>query len=339
MNVEFAWPWLLASLPLPLFVAQLCPRAPEKAGAALRIPFFAAVRAANSANLLPRSRLRLSLAALAWVLLVVAASRPQFVGDPLQMPVSGRDLMVAVDISGSMAVQDMVLGDQAADRLTAVKAVAGEFIERREGDRVGLILFGKRAYLQTPLTFDRQTVRTLLDESVVGLAGKETAIGDAIGLAVKRLREQPQANRALVLLTDGANTAGAVDPLKAADLAAAEDITVYTIGVGAEEMVVDSFLGAQRVNPSADLDEKALTAIAQKTNGRYYRARDIRSLREIYELLDDMEPVSLDHATFRPVRELYRWPLGGALMLVALAAIAASGLGIRRRPQGLRYGG
>jgi Mg-chelatase subunit ChlD len=147
---------------------------------------------------------------------------------------AGRDLMLAVDISGSMREEDMLIGNQVVDRLTAVKAVAGDFIERREGDRIGLILFGQQAYLQTPLTFDRATARTLLFESAVGLAGRETAIGDAIGLAVKRLRDAPAAERVLVLLTDGANTAGSIAPLKAAELANEAGMRIHTIGVGGD---------------------------------------------------------------------------------------------------------
>ena len=183
------------------------------------------------------------LAATAWCLLVLASCRPQWLGDPVEQAVSGRDLMLAVDLSGSMEEQDFIVNGKPVDRLTATKQVAGEFIKRRTGDRIGLILFGTRAYLQTPLTFDRQTVLTLLYESALGLAGENTAIGDAIGLAVKRLRKQSTESRVLILLTDGANTAGEVSPLKAADLAADENLKIYTIGIGADEMIVRSFFG------------------------------------------------------------------------------------------------
>jgi Ca-activated chloride channel family protein len=325
MTLEFAWPWLFAVLPLPLLVAWLAPRAPEMPGPAVRVPFYAALsRLAAGRGSVP-SRWRLLLALLAWVLLVGAAARPQFVGHPVRLPVTGRDLLLAVDLSQSMATEDMQLGQQVMDRLTAVKVVAGDFIDHRKGDRLGLILFGDRAYVQTPLTFDRQTVHTLLDEAVIGLAGKSTAIGDAIGLAVKRLRERPAENRVLILLTDGANTAGSVDPLKAAELAAREGVRIYTIGVGADEMLVSSFFGTQRV-PSTELDEGTLTAIAKKTGGEYFRARDIKGLQKIYALLDKLEPVSHDKQTFRPVHELYPWPLAGALLVTALLALGSSGL-------------
>ncbi len=336
MNLEFAWPWLLAALPLPLLVVWLVPRAAHTPVSALRVPFYAALVAGGGKAKAGRSRLRLTAAVLAWLLLVGAAARPQFLGDPIRLPVSGRDILLAVDISGSMETQDMRLGQRLTDRLTAVKFVAGDFIERRMGDRLGLILFGDQAYVQTPLTFDRSTVRTLLEEAAIGLAGKRTAIGDAIGLAVKRLRDQPQENRVLVLLTDGANTAGSVDPLKAADLAAQEGVRIYTIGVGAEETLVRGFFGTQRV-PATELDEKTLTVIAAKTGGRYFRARDIAGLQEIYGLLDQLEPVSEDEQTFRPVRELYLWPLAAALGISALLVLAASGLQRRLPLSGMRH--
>ena len=336
MTLELAWPLLLLALPLPLLAAWLLPRAPVPAGTALRLPFFNALHAALGERRSTPQRGRLLLAAVGWLLLVIAAARPQFIGEPLQLPVSGRDLLLAVDISGSMETADMQLGRQVTDRLTAVKAVAGEFIERREGDRLGLILFGEQAYLQAPLTFDRKTVRTLLNEAAIGLAGKSTAIGDAIGLAVKRLRDQPQENRVLVLLTDGANTAGSVDPLKAADLAAAEGLRIYSIGVGAESRLVRGLLGSRQVSNN-ELDEATLTAIAEKTGGRYFRARDIAGLEAIYQLLDELEPASQEEEVFRPVRELYAWPLAGALLISVLLALAASGLTLPGRQREARH--
>jgi len=201
--------------------------------------------------------------------------------------------------------------------LRVVKQVAGEFIQRRRGDRVGLILFGSRAYLQTPLTFDITTTATLLDESEIGLAGRETAIGDAIGLAVKRLREDTTAQRVLIVLTDGANTAGEMEPLQSAQFAAREEMTIYTIGVGADEMMIQDVFGSRVVNPSADLDEDALRAIAELIGGRYFRARDTAELEEIYIQLDELEPVESDQKVVRPVSEWFYWPLAAAFMLAA----------------------
>ena len=321
-GLTLAWPWLLLLLPLPWLVRRLFSAAPRAGLQALRVPWFTPM-APSRAGWLRRPVLAL-LAGVVWVLLLLAAARPQWVGEILTLPVTGRDLLLAVDISGSMDTQDMILDQRAVNRLAVVKKVAGEFIQRRKGDRVGLVLFGSRAYLQTPLTFDRDTVDHLLQEAAIGLAGKATAIGDAIGLAVKRLQDQPADSRVLILLTDGANTAGSITPRKAAELAAAADLRIYTIGVGAEEMLERSLFGTRRVNPSSDLDEDTLTEIARVTGGRYFRARDTEELEEIYELLDQLEPVEQDTQTFRPVRALYPWPL-------ALATALALALLIRRR--------
>ena len=314
-----AWPWLLLLAPLPWLLRLLLPASPSRDLQALRVPWFAAVAGGKSGWL--RRPLLALVASLVWLLLVVAASRPQWVGEIESLPVTGRDLLLAVDISGSMDTQDMVLNKTAVNRLKVVKKVAGEFIQRRHGDRVGLVLFGSRAYLQTPLTFDTETTATLLEESEIGLAGRETAIGDAIGLAVKRLREDAAADRVLVLLTDGANTSGEVQPLQAAGFAARNGLTVYTVGVGADEMMVQDFFGSRVVNPSADLDEDTLKAIAEQTGGRYFRARDAKSLERIYEILDELEPVESDVEIIRPIDELFYWPLGLAYLLALLAAL------------------
>jgi len=210
--------------------------------------------------------------------------------------------------------------------LVATKSVAGKFIERRQGDRIGLILFGERAYLQTPLTFDRKTVVTLLNESFIGLAGKKTAIGDAIGLAIKRLKDKAAESRVLILMTDGANTAGEVKPLKTAELAARSGLKVYTIGIGADAVVVRSLFGGKRVvNPSRDLDEKTLTAIAEQTGGRYFRARNTEQFEQIYALLDELEPVDQEAQVYRPFEALFYWPLTLALSLVMLLAALPAG--------------
>lgn len=315
-----AWAWLLLLLPLPWLVRRFVSPAKEANWVALRVPWYQSVTGAQTQGI--RRPWLLFVAWLVWALVVFAAARPQWVGEAQELPVTGRDLLLAVDISGSMDTQDMVLQNQAVNRLTMVKKVAGEFIERRRGDRVGLILFGSRAYLQTPLTFDTQTTATLLDESEIGLAGRETAIGDAIGLAVKRLREDGASDRVLVLLTDGANTSGEVQPQQAADFAAREGLTVYTVGVGADEMMVQDFFGSRVVNPSADLDEDALIAIAEKTGGVYFRARDAEGLADVYERLDELEPVESDEETVRIVDELFFWPLSAAWLIALLAYLS-----------------
>ena len=327
------WPWMLLALPLPWLVRKFLPPAVENREAGLKVPSFRGFAVLNERSEVEQLlNWRFWVAILAWILLVVASSRPQRIGDELEVPVSGRNLMLAVDLSGSMDAKDFELGSRRVDRLTATKAVASDFIGRREGDRIGLILFGERAYLQVPLTLDRETVKILLLEAFIGLAGEKTAIGDAITLAVKRIHDQGEMadEQVLVLLTDGANTAGEVDPIKAAELAQQVGLRIYTIGIGAEQMEVSSITGGlRRVNPSADLDEETLTQIAQLTGGRYFRAKDTAGLQEIYRLLDEMEPVAEPEAGFRPVKSLYYVPLGGAIALAAFLALMNLLAGLR----------
>ena len=296
-GLTLLWPWLLLLLPLPWLVRKFFSAASGASMQALKVPWFSMMTAPGSTWM--KQPLLALAASLVWVFLLLAAARPQWVGEIENLPISGRDLLLAVDISGSMDTQDMILNNKAVNRLAVVKKVAGEFIQRRKGDRVGLVLFGSRAYLQTPLTFDTETTSILLDESEIGLAGRETAIGDAIGLAVKRLREDAASERVLILLTDGANTSGEVQPMQAAEFAAREGLKIYTVGVGADEMVVQDFFGSRMVNPSADLDEDTLKAIAERTGGAYFRARDAEALARIYEQLDELEPVESDQEAIR----------------------------------------
>mgnify|MGYP001825848088 FL=1 len=330
---SLAWPWMLLALPLPWIVRALMPPVVSARDAGLRVPSFRGFEMlADRSEVEQLLNWRFWVAVIAWMLLVLAAARPERIGDELDVPVSGRNLMLAVDLSGSMDAKDFELGNRRVDRLTATKAVAGDFIARREGDRIGLILFGERAYLQVPLTLDRQTVNTLLMEAFIGLAGEKTAIGDAITLAVKRIHDQgaEAGEQVLILLTDGANTAGEIDPLKAAELAQQIGLRIYTIGIGAEQMVVSSITGGmRRVNPSADLDEETLTSIAQSTGGRYFRAKDTAALQDIYRILDEMEPVAEPEAGFRPVKSLYYWPLGGAFVLALFLAAVNLAAGIK----------
>jgi Ca-activated chloride channel homolog len=334
-----AWWWVLFALPLPWLVRRFVRGDALDRDAALKVPM--AAEFADLAGLRgPTARTEWRLAALwgVWLLALLAAARPQFVGDPIALPMTGRDLLLSVDLSGSMEEQDFQLQGQWVDRLTALKAVAKGFIERRVGDRIGLILFGREAYLQTPLTFDRKTVQTLLDESVIGLAGKETAIGDSIGLAIRTLDDAgvEAGRRVLILLTDGANTAGAVEPLKAAELAAQRKMVIYTIGIGADALTVRSLFGLRQINPSADLDETTLTAIADKTGGRYFRARDTEEFAQIYKILDELEPAESDERGFRPITELFYWPLGLGLMLALVAGAAGLTAGYLRSGRAAR---
>ncbi len=320
---SLAWPWMLLALPLPFIVRALMPPVVGTQDAGLRVPSFRGFEMlADRSEVEQLLNWRFWIAVVAWVLLVLAAARPERIGDELDVPVSGRNLMLAVDLSGSMDAKDFELGNRRVDRLTATKAVAGDFIGRREGDRIGLILFGERAYLQAPLTFDRRTVRVWLDEARVGIAGSKTAIGDAIGLAVKRLRERPTNSRVLVLITDGANNGGELDPLLAATLAAEESVRIHTIGIGAvpEEGGVLSRFG---FNPGLDLDEPTLRAIAEQTGGEYFRAASSAELKAIGAALDRLEPAAQQPTQARLAEALYIWPLSAAL-LISLLMVAAS---------------
>jgi len=318
--LELAFPWaLLLVLLLPLFWRQ---RGTEIKSAALVTPLF------NEWKSLYRSSRKSSagfklLQSTIWVLLCLAAAKPLWIGEPVELAKSGRDLLLSIDISGSMEEQDLTLGNQAVDRLTVVKSVVRDFIHRREGDRIGLVLFGERAYLQTPLTFDLKTVQYMLDETEIGLAGAtRTAIGDGIGLAVKHLQKRPQQNRVIILLTDGRNNAGEIDPIEAAKLAQHAGVKIYTIGVGADEMLLRSPLfGLTRRNPSAELDEKTLKQVAKLTGGRYFRARNTRELAEIYAELDKLEPVEDEKQVYRPTDDLYYIPLLLALFLMTLPIV------------------
>ena len=313
--LNLAWPWALVLVLLPLILKWRKPGAQSVDAPVLPVGHWLSdlPGVSRRGNAVPLWQQLLLF--LMWTLLVVALARPQHVGEQVQMPVSGRDLMLVVDISPSMDEQDMVLQGRSINRLQAVKRVLDDFISRRQGDRLGLILFGTEPYVQAPLTFDLETVRTLMREAGLGMAGRATAIGDAVGLATKRLRNRPQDQRVVVLLTDGANTAGEITPDKATEIAAAASIRLYTIGIGAESMVQRGLLGSRRVNPSRDLDENLLTRMAQQTGGEYFRARSLPELELIYESIDRLEPIELEGKFYRPVTELYVWPAGLAVIL------------------------
>ncbi len=319
---DFAWAWVWLLSPLPLLALYGLPAAKARSSA-LRVPFFGRIAGLGvSGQSAAGSALwQKAVLLLIWLLCVAAAARPQWAGDPVPLTATGRDLMLAVDYSGSMEIADMQIQNRQMQRIDVAKYVLTDFIQRRQGDRVGLILFGSHAYLQAPLTFDLKTVETLLMEAQIGFAGQQTAIGDAIGLAVKRLRDRPESSRVLILLTDGANNAGQLDPRVATDLAKQVGITIHTIALGADEMIEETFFGRRRVNPSADLDVETMQYVSSETGGRYFRARDPRELLEIYQELDKLEAIEQESQVFRPVNALFYWPLGMALLLsLALAA-------------------
>lgn len=326
---EFAWWYALFILPLPLLV-RLLPAKARQQQAALKIPYHLQTVSSSGPSVINRRPVHGAFW-LIWILCVLAAARPQWLGEPVSIPNEGREMMLAVDLSGSMKVGDMQINGQQVNRLTMIKSVLSDFIDRRVSDRLGLILFADTAYLQAPLTFDRQTVAQLLDEAVIGLIGERTAIGDAIGLAVKRLDEKEQTNKVLILLTDGQNTAGNISPQQAKELAIANDVTVYTIGVGADSMVIENFFGSRQVNPSQELDEEMLGDIAAATGGQYFRARNTAELEQIYQRLDELEPIKGDSQKMRPLSALYFYPLAAALMISILLVSGNVVLTLMRR--------
>ena len=309
--MNFAWPWMFLALPLPWLAWKLLPAAPQRAAIQLPQP----ISLQHLASTRPGGpRWRLVVAALAWLAVVCAAARPQQPAPPQAINNTGRALMLAVDCSGSMAIPDMRWGGQDVSRFAAVKAIAQRFIAQRSGDDVGLILFGTHAYLLTPMTFDVHTVAEQMSGAAIGLAGRETAIGDAIALAVKHLAALPARARVLVLLTDGVNTAGSVDPLAAAKLAKAAGVRIYTIGVGADAQSINVF-GFQIAQSDSALDVGTLTQIADATGGRFFRAADGAQLADAYRAIDRLEPLATGHALLRPDHEWYPWPLALALLL------------------------
>ena len=307
--LSWQWIWVFVILPLPLLVRWLLP-AQEQAAQAIRVPFYDQLNAIQQQQSQSRSSavLKIIPMALIWFCLVSAVARPTWIGEAIPIPQEHRDLMLAVDISGSMRASDMRLNNGYATRIDVVKYVVGDFVKQRIGDRIGLILFGEQAYLQTPLTFDKQAIQQQLLEAQLGFAGNSTAVGDTIGLAVKHLRDRPAESRILILLTDGANTAG-TDPRQAMAIAKEANIRIHTIGVGAP----------RRGRPSGDLDEALLTDIATETGGRYFRARNPDELQKIYNLLDQLEPLP-EEQIFRPTISLMHWPLAIAILLSVLMA-------------------
>ncbi len=313
---EFAWPWLFLLLPLPWLVRAFTPPLREQS-AALRIPFYPELKTLqNTQNkTAPYWRSQIVFYILIWLLLLCAAARPQLQGSLQERPTSGRDLLIAVDVSSSMLYSDMTLQGSSLSRMDFVKHWLDSFLAARYGDRLGLILFGSQAYLQAPLTYDHHSVRTWVQEAQPGIAGNTTSIGDAIGLAIKRLRMRPAEHRVLILVTDGANNSGVMSPLAAAQLAARYQIKIYTVGIGSRK--VESLL--EEIEPAnLELDEHSLKNIAKTTSGEYFHLTDSSDLALMHNSLSQLEPTSGYQVPKRTMQELYSWPLAAALLLSML---------------------
>lgn len=321
---SFAWPQVFLLLPLIWMVQKFFPGKQVNDEVMLRVPFLSRLQIFHQqvVSILP-GNLKQFYAFCAWSLILIACANPRWLGEPLPIHQDGRNIMLAVDLSPSMAMPDLERNNHLINRLQSVKTVAADFIDKRQGDKLGLILFGSKAYIQTPLTFDRKTVRSMLDDATVGLAGDRTAIGDALGLAVKKFSTENVKSRILILLTDGGNNAGVVDPMEAAELAKQNKIKIYTVGIGASKLLINNGFGAQMINPSADLDENLLKNIASKTEGEYFRAEDQEALNTILDSINKLEPVSSESKTARPITALFYWPLAAALLFFTLILFPA----------------
>lgn len=321
---HFAYPQMFWLLLLPIIFYLALPKAKGTLGKALRVPFIddlKEIKHKASHLALPHmgknvlTSLKFIYLFLIWTLLTTAAARPQFVGDPYRLNAENRDIMLVIDISTSMLEPDFSAASQRIDRLTAVKAVVSSFVDKRTEDRLGLILFGTRAYLQSPLTFDKHAVRNILLDTDAGMAGNTTSIGDALGLALKNLKdEKTKDNKLIILLTDGENNDGSLSMAQAISLAEKEGIKIYTIGVGAEALFFGSLFNLQ----NNELDEKGLKELAQKTKGNYFRATDLNSLAEIYQKIDMLEPQNNEGNIVQEKTELFYWPVIGVLFLALI---------------------
>lgn len=316
-SFEFLWPWLFAFLPLPWIIRTLIKPVKQQQNPLLAPQIMQRVAnpLGNERFIEPSRQHRKipPLFIILWLLVIIAAMRPVWYLSSTPFTSSGKDMILAVDLSGSMRKNDMYLGGDYVDRLTAVKSVVAEFIEQRQGDRMGLVVFGSRAFLQSPLTYDLQTVKSLLNEAEIGMAGNNTAIGDAIGLTLKHRQQNQQADSVLILLTDGANTDGVVDPIEAAKVAQKMGLKIYTIGVGQAQhrTGLDIFTKVSM----DDIDTESLKKISELTNGKFFLASDTKQLQKIYLEINGLESVEHEINSYRLRTELYVWPLGAALLL------------------------
>lgn len=324
--IKFLCPWMLVLLVLPFIMRFFAKPVKGLHGDALRVPFVQDIARINllsgslwSKPLNEVNRLGWRLLYVVWLFLCLASTRPQWVGEPIRVSNYGRNILLVTDISNSMLEPDFSYANQRIDRLTAVKIAADNFIKQRPNDRIGLVLFGTLAYLQAPATYDKQAVLDILWSTDAGMAGRSTAIGDAIGIALKSLRADKKSSgpKILILLTDGENNDGSLSVPEVLKLAQDENVKIYTIGVGAEERVINSFLGI-KVKQSGGLDEQSLRQLAEQTKGNYFRASDTKKLLQIYQEIDKLEPDSDDEQFIQESKDLFYYPLIMALVLALL---------------------
>jgi len=326
--LEFSHPLAFLALPLPLLVCWLLPPQRERVSA-LRVPFFkqiaeaAGSEARAGAVIMRRRRLQVFVAAIVWLLLVAGLAKPEWVGEPIVRTEAARDIMLALDLSGSMDYHDFPgEGGKDVSRFEAVQRVVDSFVAERENDRIGLIVFGTKAYLQLPFTRDLDTARALVDLMDVGMAGPKTALGDSIGLAIRSFETSELDDRLLILLTDGNDTASKMTPINAADIAKLNGVEIYTIGIGDTAAT-----GEDRV------DFGTLAAIARRTGGEFYNAEDEAALDAVYRRIDQTAVADVRTQSWRPRESLVHWPAGSAVILM-LFTYAGLLFGTRRRRAG-----
>ena len=326
--LQFDAVWMFALLPLPLVVWRWLPAHAHRV-AAVRAPMFSLLASLTGASpskgtvVRRRSAVRAILLGAMWAATVTSLARPVWLGKPIHIERSARDLLLMVDLSESMSETDVIgANGQKISRLDAVKAVLEGFIEKRKGDRLGLVFFGAAPYLQVPFTPDTSVAAALLDEAVVGMAGNQTMLGDAVGLAVRLFRDSDAKNRVAILLTDGNDTGSLVPPVRAAAIAGRENIVLHVVGFGDPTTA-----GEQPLN------EPVLTEMAKQTGGVYFHASDAKRLDAIYAELDAIEKVAFDARTYTPKRQLFHLPLG-AVMVLLLLFVAGLAVGSRRKGTG-----
>ena len=304
-------PWLLLLAPLPVLVWLLLPPYKEEQ-IAVRFPFFerltaaAGLKPAPGAVVLRSNWLQKVIAPFCWGLLVLALARPVYVEPPIQRIQPARDLMLALDISQSMETNDFISPEgKRITRIAAVKRVVDGFIQRRTGDRIGLIVFGAAAYPEAPFTLDHETCRALLRQTQAGMAGPQTMIGDAIGLAIKEFERSEAKDRILILLTDGNDTGSRMPPEKAAEIARDRGVKIHTVAIGDPNAT-----GGDKV------DIRLMRAISGVTGGRFFLGQDERQLNDVYATLDRITPQNYKTESYRPKRQLFMYPLAIAVFLV-----------------------
>lgn len=317
---QFYFPWAALLLPLPYLVCRFFPKKRDLDVPEIHFPGMQRLKKAFPASQLSahKNLLFYSLLSLSWLCLIIALMQPERVDQVNQVKNKGYDLMLAVDVSGSMQAVDFSTSTKTLSRLDVIKDVVGKFALGREGDRLGLITFGEHAYLHVPLTLDTLAVSRTLNDTAAGMAGQKTAIGDAIGMSVKTLRDRPAGSRVLVLLTDGEDNASSIPPLEAAKIAKQYGIRIYTIGIGKKGAVPfpNGFGGYGMVEMS--IDEELLKEIAELTGGSYYHADNQKKLEAIYAKINKLEKTDSNETTFVIREPYYQYPLSAAMVFLSL---------------------